>query len=130
MNNNVPGIVVLDDNATYLASISGILGSRYRLKSFSSSKMLIDYLSLNPADLLVMSANLKEDYSFLVMLEVSERWPKLPIVITTDCSMQYLRITMNYREITEGVVWMPVSADHLLEVIDQALSDPVATSDS
>lgn len=116
-------IAVLNEDRACRNRISDILREHHRLRSFDSSESLQRYLESNDVQLLVLSANLTRSYCLSVLLEIGERWPGLPIVVTSDDADQYDRIVNLYARISKAVVLLPSIHKQFPFLVDDILEE-------
>lgn len=105
-----PTVLVVDDDAVYVESLSSVLRSRYEVRTAASGSEALTAIHDDPPDLVildVMMDHMSEGFDVARTLRGDEETALIPIIILTGVDRVYnLRM-----EVDES--WVP--ADHYIE---------------
>jgi DNA-binding response OmpR family regulator len=123
-------IIVLDDNLEQRAEVTGALENGHSVEILDSARTLLPILKSTDVGLLIVSADLLESYCLSVVLDVTEQWPGLPIVILSGRSGQDDRIVDLYGNLSSAVVQLPFEVSQFQDVIGSVMREkPFSTLD-
>ena len=117
-----PNILVVDDQPSVCKEISSFLKNDYTVLAFKSGQEALDYISYNPADLILLDYDMPNmtGYEVLLSIRMSQITKKIPVIFLTGETNERMKYEMLGRGASDYLC-KPVSSAELHQCIKKHL---------
>ncbi len=119
-NNYQKRILVIEDDDLFREAMRDTLGERYAICEAESADEALTALQKSMYDLVLLDINLPDKNGLLLLRQIKERWPVMPVIMITA----YDSVPQVVESIRNGAfdyLTKPIRSEELLLSIDRAL---------